>query len=265
MLIGRESDISTHIHPTAIVSTDAQLGENVNIGPYSIISRDVKLGDNTFVGNHVTIAEGTSVGNQCRIFHSASIGEIPQDLKFGGEKTKTIIGNNTTIREYVTINKGTHASGKTEVGSNTLIMAYVHIGHDCIVGDNVIFANQVTLGGHVEVNDWVSLGGGVLVHQFSKVGVHAFVGASYTIVQDVPPYILAAGSPLRFAGINRIGLERRGFSSELRQQIKKVYRTYFRSGTNRSEAMMDIEKNSPKIDEIDNIISFIKKSERGII
>jgi len=264
-LIGRDSDISTHVHPTAILSPDAQLGENVSIGPYSVISDDVQLGDNTFIGNHVTVAEGTIVGESCRIFHSSSIGEIPQDLKFGGEKTKTIIGNNTTIREYVTINKGTIAHGKTEVGSNVLIMAYVHIGHDSIVGNNVIFANQVTLGGHVEVDDWVSLGGGVLVHQFCKIGTHAFVGAGYTVLQDVPPYILAAGNPLRFAGINKIGLKRRGFSSETRQQIKKTYRTYFRSDVNRSEAIKLIEMNSSQSNEINQLLLFIKNSNRGII
>ena len=264
-MTGREPDISTNIHSTAIVSSDAQLGENIKIGPYSIINNNVELGDNTFIGNHVTIAEGTSVGNNCRIFHSSSIGEIPQDLKFGGEKTQTIIGENTTIREYVTINKGTVAHGKTEIGSNVLIMAYVHIGHDSIVGDNVIFANQSTLGGHVEVDDWVSLGGGVLVHQFCKIGAHAFVGAGYKVVQDVPPYILVVGTPLRFAGINKIGLERRGFCSETRQQIKKVYRTYFRSGVNRSEAIKLIEKNNPETEESNKILSFIKNSNRGII
>jgi UDP-N-acetylglucosamine acyltransferase len=165
----------------------------------------------------------------------------------------------------VTINKGTVAHGKTEIGSNVLIMAYVHIGHDSIVGDNVIFANQSTLGGHVEVDDWVSLGGGVLVHQFCKIGAHAFVGAGYKVVQDVPPYILVVGTPLRFAGINKIGLERRGFCSETRQQIKKVYRTYFRSGVNRSEAIKLIEKNNPETEESNKILSFIKNSNRGII
>jgi UDP-N-acetylglucosamine acyltransferase len=264
-LIGRESDISIRIHSTAILSPDAQLGENVSIGPYSVINNDVQIGDNTQIENFVTVGEGTKIGHDCRIFHGAVVGEIPQDLKFGGERTQTIVGNHTTIREYVTINKGTVALGRTELGSHVLLMAYVHIGHDSIVGDHVIFANQVTLGGHVEVGDWVSLGGGVLVHQFSKIGSHAFVAAGFRVVQDVPPYILAAGEPLRFAGINKIGLERRGFSTETRQAIKKAYRKYFRSGTNRADALKAIEKDENTSDELEQIISFIQKSERGVI
>ncbi|MEA1882360.1 MAG: acyl-ACP--UDP-N-acetylglucosamine O-acyltransferase [Candidatus Marinimicrobia bacterium] len=253
------------MHPTSIISTKAELGQNISVGAYTVIEEDVTIGDGTSIGNHNTICKGVTIGSDCIIYHNCSIGEAPQDLKYGGEETQAIIGNNVIIRESVTINRGTIAYGKTKVGNNVLLMACVHVAHDCIVGDNSIMANLATLGGHVELGEWVILGGAVMVHQFTKVGAHSFVGGGFRIVQDIPPYIIAAGEPLRFAGINKIGLQRRGFSDETRVLIKNAYRTYFMSKINRSDALKKIKSELPATDEINAIVKFIKSSERGII
>jgi len=205
------------------------------------------------------------MGSNCTIYHNCSIGEAPQDLKYAGEKTTAIIGNNVIIRESVTINRGTIAYGKTEIGNNVLLMASAHVAHDCIIGNHTIMANLTTLGGHVELGEYVNLGGGVLVHQFSKIGSHSFVGGGYRVVQDVPPFIIAAGEPLRFGGINKIGLQRRGFSDENRSLIKKAYRLYFISKMRKSDALNKIKAELPATDEINSIIQFIESSERGII
>lgn len=205
------------------------------------------------------------MGADCRVYHNCSIGEEPQDMKYAGEKTKTQIGDRVTIRESVTINRGTAAHGTTEIGNDVLFMTGTHIAHDCIVKDNVIMANLTTLGGHVKLGKWVSLGGGVLVHQFCEIGEYAFVGGGYRIVQNVPPYILTAGEPLRFGGINKIGLQRRGFSEATRELIKRAYRMYFRSKTTRSIALKEIKETLPDTPEIRKIVSFIESSERGII
>ena len=241
------------------------MGERVSIGPFSIIESDVKLGNGTSVGSFTAVKTGTIIGENCQIFHNCTIGEIPQDLKYTGEKTFVQIGDNVIIRESVTINKGTAAHGTTEIGSNVLLMAYVHIAHDCIIGNNVIFANLVTLGGHVEVNEWASIGGGVLIHQFCKVGSHVFVGGGYRIVQDVPPFILASKDPLEYSGINSIGLKRRGFSQKKRNTIKKFYRSYFRSKLTRTVALEKAENEFLGDPNIKNILKFIYSSERGII
>ena len=199
------------------------------------------------------------------IFHSSVIGEIPQDLKFEGEKTNTLIGERTTIREFVTINKGTNALGKTEIGSDCLLMAYVHVAHDCIIGDNVIMSNMATLGGHVRISDWASLGGGVLVHQFCRIGSHSFIGGGFRVVQDVPPFILGAEEPLKFQGINRIGLKRRGYSAEERKNIKNIYHIFFKSKINRKDALIKIKSDFSPSQYRDDIIDFISHSDRGII
>ena len=235
------------------------------IGPYSIIGENVKVSQHSVIGNHVTISSNTTIGKGCKIFHCSSIGEIPQDLKFRGETTNTIIGDNTIIREYVTINRGTEAVGKTKIGSNCLLMASTHIAHDCILGDNVIMSNLSTLGGHVTIEDWVVLGGGVLVHQFSKIGQHSFVGGGFRVTQDIPPYILAAENPLAFKGINSIGLKRRGFSLNQRVEIKKIYQIYFKSGINRDNAIKKLKTELPSTEIKKGIINFITSSNRGII
>tara|TARA_B100001996_G_scaffold379577_1_gene365543 strand:+ start:1573 stop:2355 length:783 start_codon:yes stop_codon:yes gene_type:complete len=258
-------NISSSIHPTAIIDENVKLGSNVIVGPYSIINANVIIGNHTTIGNHVTICENTIIGDSCKIFHSSVIGEIPQDLKFDGEITQTLVGDRTVIREYVTINSGTKALGKTQVGSGVLLMAYVHIAHDCIIGDNVIMANMATLGGHVEINTGASLGGGVLVHQFTKVGTHAFIGGGYRVVQDVPPFILCAEEPLKFQGVNHIGLKRKGFSSDERALIKKIYHIYFRSELNRKDAIQKIENDIKPSSHRNQILDFLRSSERGII
>lgn len=262
----QEADISSaRIHPTAVVDSAARLGKDVTIGPFAVIEDDVSIGDRTSISNHVTIKAFTTIGKDCRVHQNSVIGGIPQDLKFGNEVTQTVIGNNVIIREFVTINRGTKAVGKTTVGNNVLLMANVHLAHDCTIGENVILANLVTLGGHVEIEEWASLGGGVLVHQFSRVGAYVFVGGGYRVVQDVPPFILAAGEPLKYTGINHVGLRRRGYSPEERQTIKKAYRLYFRSELNRSTVLEKIRDDFPSNKNIDRIINFISSSDRGII
>ena len=189
------------------MDSSVNLGEDVKIGAYSVVEPNVIIGDRTVIGNHVTISSNTKIGLDCQIFHSASIGAVPQDLKYDNEKTLAEIGDRTVIREFVTINKGTSASGKTIIGSDCLLMSYVHIAHDCIIRDHVIMSNLATLGGHVTIDDWAILSGGVLVHQFCKIGAHSFVGAGGYISQDVPPFILVAGCPLEYSGINSVGLK----------------------------------------------------------
>ena len=253
------------IHPTAIIADSVNLGENVTIGPFSVIDKNVIIGDNCFIGNNVTIGCDTTIGEKCKIFHSSSIGEVPQDLKYSGEKTLTKIGNNTIIREFVTINKGTSELGKTQVGSNVLLMASTHVAHDCLVGDNVIMSNLATLGGHVKIGRWAILGVGVLIHQFTQIGDHSLIGGGFRAVQDVPPFIVAANHPLTYKGVNVVGLKRRGFSKKDINLIKQAYKVFFRSGINRKEALKKIELEFPKTKEIQTILRFLNHSKRGII
>mgnify|MGYP001254591261 CR=1 FL=1 len=265
LLTEQENKISNTIHPTAIIDKTSFIGKNVRIGPYSIIEKNVKIDDECIIGNNVTICANTELGKNCKVYHSSSIGEIPQDLKFSGEETKTIVGDGTTIREYVTVNRGTKALGQTKIGAGCLLMASSHVAHDCILGDNIIMSNLCTLGGHVELGDWVVLGGGVLVHQFTKIGSHAFVGGGFRVVKDIPPFILAAGEPLKFKGLNSVGLKRRGINSENIQQLKTIYKIYFRSGKNRSESLKEIETNIIMSDVKNQVVDFISLSNRGII
>jgi len=253
------------VHSTAIVDPKAIIGDNVTIGPFSIIEAGVFIGDRTTVGNNVTISSGTHIGKDCKIFHSASIGAIPQDLKYNNEETLLYIGDRTVIREFVSVNKGTSALGKTEIGSDCLLMASVHVAHDCVVGNNVIMSNLTTLGGHVNIDDWVILSGGVLVHQFCNISKHAFIGAGALVTQDVPPFILAAGSPVEYSGINSVGLKRRGFSIDDRKELKKIYKMYFRSKNNRKENLLKIKKELASFKYTKLITDFIENSERGII
>ena len=253
------------VHSTAIVDPNAKLGDDVKIGPFSVIEAGVSIGDRTTVGNNVTISSGTYVGKDCKIFHSASIGAIPQDLKYNNEETFLYIGDRTVIREFVSINKGTSALGKTEIGSDCLLMASVHVAHDCVVGSNVIMSNLTTLGGHVNIDDWAILSGGVLVHQFCNISKHAFIGAGALVTQDVPPFILAAGSPVEYSGINSVGLKRRGFSIDDRKELKNIYKMYFRSKNNRKENLSKIKKELASLKYTDLIVEFIENSERGII
>lgn len=211
------------------------------------------------------IKENTQIGQDCNIFQGAILGEIPQDLKFENEHSILTIGNNTTIREYVTINRGTKDRCKTTIGNNILMMAYVHVGHDTKVDDNVIIANSVQIGGHVEINQNAIIGGSTPIHQFSKIGAFSIIGGGLRIVQDIPPFIIAAGEPLKFSGINSIGLRRNNFSAEDRKTIKHAYKYIYKSGLNRSEAIKKIEHNFSNKKLVQSIISFIKSSNRGII
>ena len=252
-------------HSTAIVDPNVKIGDNVTIGPFSIIEAGVFIGDRTTVGNNVTISSGTHIGKDCKIFHSASIGAIPQDLKYNNEETLLYIGDRTVIREFVSLNKGTSALGKTEIGSDCLLMASVHVAHDCVIGNNVIMSNLTTLGGHVNIDDWVILSGGVLVHQFCNISKHAFIGAGALVTQDVPPFILAAGSPVEYSGINSVGLKRRGSSIDDRKELKNIYKMYFRSKNNRKENLSKIKKELASLKYTDLVVEFIENSERGII
>lgn len=249
----------TSIHPDAII------GKNVEIGPFTTIYGDVKIGDNTWIGPNAIIMDGARIGKNCKVFPGAVISAIPQDLKFAGEKTTAEIGDNTTIRECVTINRGTKSKGKTVIGSNCLVMSYVHVAHDCVIGNNCILVGYVGLAGEVEMDDWATLGGGCIVHQFVRIGMHAFVQGGSKVGKDVPPYILAGRDPLAYAGLNIVGLKRRNFSQEKIQELQEIYRTIYQKGMNHSDAVNYIENNFPVSSERDQILSFIRKSERGII
>ncbi len=255
----------SEIHNTAIVDPKAQIGDNVSIGAFSIIEGDVVIGNGTRIGTSVHIYNGARIGENCNIHQGAAIANIPQDLKFGGEESLFIIGNNTTIRECVTLNRGTHASGKSEIGSNCLLMAYTHVGHDTVIGDDVILANGVQLGGHVVIEDFAIIGGMTPVHQFCKVGRHSMIGGGFRAVQDVPPYITCAGEPLQFHGLNSIGLRRRGFKLPVIKSLKATYKLLFRSHLNVSQAVERIRNEVEMLPEVENVLAFIENSDRGLI
>ena len=249
----------------AYVNPDAKLGENVVVEPFAYISGNVSIGDDTWVGPHAIILDGARIGSNCRIFPTAVISGIPQDLKFRGEDSTAEIGNNTTIREGVTVNRGTASVGRTIIGDNSLLMAYVHVGHDCFIGNNCIIGNTTGLAGEVVVDDWAIISGGSLVHQFTHIGGHVIIGGGGRVRIDVPPFIKADREPLAFMGINSIGLTRRGFSKERINEIHNIYRAIYLSGKNTSEALEFIEKEFTVSDDRDYIISFFRKSERGVI
>ena len=248
-----------YIHP------NAKLAENVKIEPFAVIEDDVEIGEGTWIGSNVTLMSGTRIGKNCRIFPGAVIAAIPQDLKFEGEYTTVEIGDNNTIREFVTINRGTNASGKTVVGNGNLIMAYVHLAHDVIVGNNCVLANSVALAGHIEVGDWAIIGGVTAVHQFVKIGEHVMISGGSLVRKDVPPFVKAAREPLSYAGINSLGLRRRGFSDEKVSQIQDTYRILYQAGLNNKRAIEKIESDIPRSKEREIILNFIKNSERGIM
>jgi len=254
-----------YIHPTAIVDPKAELGKDISIGPYTIINVGALIGDNVQIGSNVLIDSGTIIGKNCRIHHGAVLGTPPQDLKFGGEKTFLEIGENTVIREYATINRGTKYRGKVTVGSNCFIMIYAHIAHDCIVGNNVILANSVNLAGHIVIEDYAIIGGVVPVHQFTRIGAHSIIGGGFRVPKDVPPYILAGGYPLRYMGLNVIGLRRRNFPENTLLTLRKACRILFQSKYNTSQAVEKIKSEIEPIPEIKHLLEFIEKSERGII
>lgn len=254
-----------NIHPTAIVSSKAKLGNNITVSPYAIIYDDVEIGDDCFIGPHVNVYDGARIGNSVTIYQSASIAHVPQDLKFSKEATLFIIGDNTTIHEFVTLHRGTKETGFSKVGKNCLLMAYSHVAHDCVIGDNVILANGVQIAGHVTVEDWAIIGGMTPVHQFCKVGKHCMIGGGFRITQDVPPFILGASEPIKYSGLNVIGLRRRGFSNQEIMDIKAAYTFIYNSGLNLSQAKTKIIEELSGKKYIDDILSFIENSKRGII
>jgi UDP-N-acetylglucosamine acyltransferase len=238
---------------------------NVKIDPFTVIHQNVEIGEGTWIGSNVTIMEGARIGKNCRIFPGAVLSAIPQDLKFNGEVTTVEIGDNTTIREFVTIHRGTSDRWKTVVGQNCLIMAYTHIAHDCKIGDNCILSNNTQVAGHVTVGNHAILAGMCAVHQFVNIGQHAFVAGGSLVRKDVPPYIKAGRMPLSYAGVNSVGLKRKGFTVETINHIMDIYRHIYNKGMNTTQALQHIEEEFPVTDERDEIVTFIRESGRGII
>jgi UDP-N-acetylglucosamine acyltransferase len=253
------------IHPHTYIHPNAKLATNVKIDPFSVIHQNVEIGSGTWIGSNVTIMEGARIGENCRIFPGAVIAGIPQDLKYEGENTTVEVGNNTTIREFVTINRGSKDKWTTKVGDNCLIMAYSHIAHDCIIGNNCIMSNNTQMAGHVTLGDYSILAGMCAVHQFVQIGQHAFVAGGSLVSKDVPPYIKAGRTPLSYAGVNSVGLKRRGFSLDRINQILDIYRIIYNKNLNTSQALNYIEEELAPTDEIDEIVSFIRDCGRGII
>jgi UDP-N-acetylglucosamine acyltransferase len=251
--------------PLAYIDPQAKIARNVVIEPFSTIHKNVIIDEGTWIGPNVTIFEGARIGKNVKIFPGASISSVPQDLKYKGEDTETYIGDNTVIREYVTISRGTDDRFKTVVGKNCLLMAYVHVAHDCLIGDNIIIANAVQIAGHVTIQDHAIIGGSSAIHQFVNVGAHSMLSGGSLVRKDVPPYTKAAREPLTYAGINSIGLRRRGFSSEKINEIQEIYRYIFLKGLNNSKALDLIELELPPSKERDVIINFIRSSDRGVM
>lgn len=254
-----------NIHSSAIIHPKAKIGKNVEIGPFSQVENNVSIGDNTIIGSNVLIKRFSNIGKDCKIFNGAVIGEVPMDLKFNGEKSKLLIGDRTTVREFATIHRGTIERGFTQIGSDCLIMSYGHVAHDVIIGDNVIVSISVKIAGHVEIDDFAIIGGCTPVHQFCKIGKYAFIGGGRLVLKDIPPFILASGEPLKFTGINVVGLRRKGFNLNSRKKIKEIYNIIYNSKYNLSQAVKYIEKNFSEDNELNTILDFIERSERGIV
>jgi UDP-N-acetylglucosamine acyltransferase len=256
----------SHIHSTAVVDARAKLASNVTIGPYTVVDGDVEIGEGTTVGAHCVITGHTKIGRDNRLFHFCSIGEANQDKKYQGEPTRLEIGERNTIREYVSINRGTvQDEGVTRVGSDNWIMAYAHIAHDCRVGDHATIANCTQLAGHVHIGDWATLGGFTGVHQYVKVGAHVMTGVSSVVLQDIPPYVMAGGNPLSTYGINAEGLKRRGFTPESIAALKAAYKTLYKSGLLLAEARAELEKQAATAPEVRALVEFLATAKRGIV
>ena len=254
-----------NIHPTAIISPESRIDEGVEIGPYSVIGPNVTIGSGTSVGPHVVIEGPTEIGTNCRIFQFASIGAVPQDLKFKGEECKVIIGNNNTIREFVTIHKATSADiGMTAIGNNNLIMAYCHIAHNCKLGSNIVMSNAANLAGHIHVEDYAIIGGLTGIHQFTRIGCHSIIGGASAVTLDIPPYVTASGNRAKLYGLNLIGLKRRNFPENTIETLKEAYRIIFRSTLLLSKAIERVRHDLENLPEVAHFVEFIEKSERGI-
>ena len=247
------------------IHKDSIIGKNCKIDPFSYIGKDVEIGDNCWIGNNVTLYPGSKLGNNVKVYPGAVICSEPQDLKFEGEKTTVEIGDNTTIREFVTISRGTNDRLKTSIGKNCLIMAYSHIAHDCIINDDCVIVNNVQIGGHVKIDNFAIIGGGTLIHQFSNIGAHAMVAGGSLVRKDIPPFCKAGKEPISFKGVNTIGLKRRNFTSESINQIQNIYRIIYLEGRNTSQAINKIENDIKDSNEKKIVLDFIKNSDRGII
>jgi UDP-N-acetylglucosamine acyltransferase len=254
----------TRVHETALVDDAAELGEGVEVGPWALIGPGVRIGDGTVVGPRVLVERDTVIGEDCRLANGAVLGTDPQDLKYKGEDSVLEVGDRTVVREFATLNRGTAASGRTVVGSDCLIMAYAHVAHDCELGNYVVLANSVNMAGHVLIEDWAIVGGVTPIHQHVRIGAHAFVGGGSRVPQDVPPYCRVAGNPPKLYGLNSVGLERRGFSEEVRGALKHAYRVLFMGSDTLSRALDRAEREVPGIPEVNHLLSFIRASERGI-
>jgi len=253
------------IHPTAIISPDAHLEEGVEIGPYSIIGSDVKIGKNTLIGPHTVIDDYTHIGEGNHIFQFCSIGAPPQDLKFGGEKTRVVIGNFNTIREFVTIHRSTTADiGVTIIGDHNLLMAYTHVAHNCKLENNIIMSNAATLAGHIHIENYAIISGLTGIHQFCRIGEHCMIGGASAVVKDIPPYVIAQGNHAKLFGLNLIGLKRRNFSEKTIKAISEAYRIIFRSKLLLEDAIKKAEAEVENLPEVNHFIKFIKESERGV-
>lgn len=253
------------ISKLAYVHPDARIGEGVTVEPFASVYGDVTIGDGSWIGPNTTLMDGTRIGRSCRIFPGAVIGAIPQDLKFAGERTTAEVGDNTTIRECVTINRGTADRTRTAVGSNCLLMAYVHLAHDCILGDNIVIANSVNLAGHVTIDDWAILEGNVAVQQFIHIGAHSFIAGASLVRKNVPPFVKAAREPLSYVGVNVVGLRRRGFKDDAIARIEDIYREIFVRNNNMDRAVQNVEQTLPRSPERGLILDFIRNSPKGIM
>jgi len=251
--------------PLAYIHPEAKIARNVVIEPFVTISKNVVIDEGTWIGSNVTIMEGARIGKNVKIFPGAVVSAIPQDLKFGGEETTMEIGDNTVIRECVTLNRGTDATNKTLIGSDCLVMAYTHVAHDCVIGDNCILVNAVQLAGHVTIEDYAIVGGAAAVHQFVKIGAHTMVSGGSLVRKDVPPYTKAGREPLSYAGINSVGLRRRGYNNDKIAEIQEIYRYIFLKGLNNSKALDLLELEMPPSKERDEIINFFRNSDRGVM
>lgn len=262
--VGTGRSAETRIHDTALVDPLAEVGAGVTIGPWSIIGPGVVVGDGTEIGPHVLIERDTILGADCRLSQGAVLGTDPQDLKYSGEESVLVVGDRTVIREYATLNRGTAASGKTVVGDDCLLMAYSHVAHDSVIGNSVVIANAVNMAGHVVIEDWATIGGLTAIHQFVRIGAHAFVGGASRTSQDVPPYTRGAGSPMKLYGLNSVGLERRGFSQEVRKALKHAYRLVFQSNLNVSQGLERAQIEVEAFPEVRHFLTFIRNSKRGV-
>lgn len=248
-----------YVHPEAVIGT------NVTIEPFATVYKDVFIGDGCWIGPHAVIMDGTRLGKNCKVFPNAVIGGIPQDLKFVGEYSTVEVGDNTTFRECVTVNRGTAAKNTTIIGSNCLLMAYAHVGHDCVIGNNAIIVNSVLLAGEVEIGDWSIISGATAVRQFVRIGAHTYIGGCSQVRKDVPPFVKAAREPLSYVGINSVGLRRRGYTNETIYSIQEIYRYIYQSGMNHSTAVKYIETNMTETPERDTILTFIREAKHGIM